>query len=175
VNGQALNFTVPTVNGTWTGLISNDGASLTGVWSQGSPTPLNLTRISATAADSSAPAPPLPPMPKAEVKSDTYTYKFSLPGTMAQVFENGKCRHDPDDERRPENSSAARYRLRKDDDVVRGLQSLLYSQSFSGNCCCARRATIGDLCHTDGDVTRPALGVILSRPKSDACFGDSLR
>jgi hypothetical protein len=90
VNGQALSFTVPTVNGTWTGLISNDGSSLTGVWSQGSPTPLNLTRISATAADSSAPAPPLPPMPKAEVKWDTYTYKFSLTGTMAQVFENGK-------------------------------------------------------------------------------------
>jgi len=91
VNGQALSFTVPSVNGTWTGLISNDGSSLTGVWSQGSPTPLNLTRVSTTAAAStSAPAPPLPPMPKAEVKWDTYTYKFSLTGTMAQVFENGK-------------------------------------------------------------------------------------
>ena len=91
VNGQALSFTVPTVNGTWTGLISNDGSSLTGVWSQGSPTPLNLTRISATAtANTSAPAPPLPPMPRADVKWDTYTYKFSLTGTMAQVFENGK-------------------------------------------------------------------------------------
>ena len=91
VNGQALSFTVPAVNGTWTGLISNEGSSLTGVWSQGSPTPLNLTRISTTAAAStSAPAPPLPPMPKAEVKWDTYTYKFGLTGTMAQVFENGK-------------------------------------------------------------------------------------
>ena len=35
VNGQALSFTVLAVNGTWTGLISNDGSSLTGVWSQG--------------------------------------------------------------------------------------------------------------------------------------------
>lgn len=29
-------------------------------------------------------------MPKAEVKWDDYTYKFSLTGTMAQVFQNGK-------------------------------------------------------------------------------------
>jgi hypothetical protein len=91
VNGQALSFTVPTVNGTWTGLIGNDGSSLTGIWSQGTPTPLNLTRVSATAAaNASAPAPPLPPMPKAEVKWDTYTYKFSLTGTSAQIFESGK-------------------------------------------------------------------------------------
>jgi hypothetical protein len=91
VNGQALSFTVPTVNGTWTGLISNDGSSLTGIWSQGTPTPLNLSRVSTTAATTtSAPAPPLPPMPKAEVKWDDYTYKFGLTGTMAQVFQNGK-------------------------------------------------------------------------------------
>jgi hypothetical protein len=91
VNGQALSFTVPTVNGTWTGLIGNDGSSLTGIWSQGTPTPLNLTRVSTTAAANTAsPAPPLPPMPKAEVKWDAYTYKFSLTGTSAQIFENGK-------------------------------------------------------------------------------------
>lgn len=78
---------MPTVNGTSTGLISNDGSSLTGVWSQGNPTPLNLTRVSTTAAASaSAPAPPLPPMPKAEVKFDDNTYKFSLAGTMHKSF-----------------------------------------------------------------------------------------
>jgi len=91
VNGQAVSFKVPSVGGTYSGLISNDGSSLSGMWSQGTPTPLTVTRVSATsAANTSAPAPPLPAMPKAEVKWDDYTYKFSLTGTMAQVFQNGK-------------------------------------------------------------------------------------
>ena len=91
VNGQAVSFRVPSVGGTYSGLYSSDGSSVSGMWSQGTPTPLTVTRVSATSAASMAPpAPPLPPMPKAEVKWDTYTYKFSLTGTMAQVFENGK-------------------------------------------------------------------------------------
>ena len=45
INGQALSFTVPMVRGTWTGLLSGDGSSLSGVWSQGSPMHLNLTRV----------------------------------------------------------------------------------------------------------------------------------
>lgn len=91
LNGQALSFTVPTVQGTWTGLISGDGSSLSGVWSQGSPTPLNLTRVTAATATSTAPSGPLPPQPaNAVVKWDDYTFKFDLTGTMAQVFEGGK-------------------------------------------------------------------------------------
>jgi hypothetical protein len=91
VNGQAVSFKVPSVGGTYSGLISSDGSSVSGMWSQGTPTPLTVTRISATsAASTSAPAPPLPAMPKAEVKWDTYAYKFGLTGTSAQVFENGK-------------------------------------------------------------------------------------
>ena len=91
VNGQAVSFKVPSVGGTYSGLFSNDGSSVSGMWSQGTPTPLTVTRVSATSvASTSAPAPPLPPMPKAEVKWDTYVYKFNLTGTAAQIFENGK-------------------------------------------------------------------------------------
>jgi hypothetical protein len=91
VNGQAVSFKVPSVGGTYSGLISGDGSSVSGMWSQGTPTPLTVTRASATStASASAPAPALPAMPKAEVKWDDYTYKFTLTGTMAQVFQNGK-------------------------------------------------------------------------------------
>jgi hypothetical protein len=91
VNGQSLSYTVPTVQGTYTGLLSSDGASLTGVWSQGTPTPLTLTRVTAaTAAGAAAASAPAAPTPNAEVKWDDYTYKFDRSGLMAQVFEGGK-------------------------------------------------------------------------------------
>jgi len=90
VNGQSLSFTVPTVQGTYTGLLSGDGSSLTGVWSQGSPTPLTLNRVTAATAASAAPSAPAPPTPNAVVKWDNYTYKFDQSGMMAQVFEGGK-------------------------------------------------------------------------------------
>jgi len=91
LNGQALSFTVPMVRGTWTGLVSGDGSSLSGVWSQGSPMPLNLTRVTAAPASSAAvESPPLPPNPHAVVKWDDYTFKYSITGTSAQVFEGDK-------------------------------------------------------------------------------------
>jgi hypothetical protein len=90
VNGQSLSYTVPTVQGTYTGLLSGDGASLTGVWSQGTPTPLTLNRVTAATAASAVPSAPAAPTPNAVVKWDDYTYKFDLSGTMAQVFEGGK-------------------------------------------------------------------------------------
>ncbi len=46
VEGATLSLRVPTVNGTWTGTISSDGAMLTGTWSQGRPAPLVFTRNS---------------------------------------------------------------------------------------------------------------------------------
>ncbi len=90
VNGQSLSYTVPTVQGTYTGLLSGDGASLTGVWSQGTPTPLTLTRVTAATAANAAASAPAAPTPNAEVKWDDYTYKFDRSGMMAQVFEGGK-------------------------------------------------------------------------------------
>src|ERR1035438_6027612 len=41
LDGEALSFTVPAVHGSWKGTVANDGASLSGTWDQGSPTPLN--------------------------------------------------------------------------------------------------------------------------------------
>lgn len=62
VNGQSLSFDVPTVHGAWTGFISGDGTSLSGMWNQGSPVPLNLTRGAAanTTGTTTSSAPLLP-------------------------------------------------------------------------------------------------------------------
>jgi hypothetical protein len=90
VNGQSLSYTVPAVQGTYTGLLSGDGSSLTGVWSQGTPTPLTLNRVTAATAANAARSAPAAPTPNAVVKWDDYTYKFDRSGTMAQVFEGGK-------------------------------------------------------------------------------------
>ncbi len=44
LDGAALSFSVPAVNGSWTGTVSTDGATLTGTWSQGTPMPLVFAR-----------------------------------------------------------------------------------------------------------------------------------
>jgi serine-type D-Ala-D-Ala carboxypeptidase/endopeptidase len=44
LNGQTLTFSVPAVNGNWSGTVTTDG--LTGTWDQGAPQPLNFTRDS---------------------------------------------------------------------------------------------------------------------------------
>jgi len=58
VNGQTLRFSVPMVNGTWSGSIDANGAMLSGVWNQGGPTPLNLARIAPASTATSNPPPP---------------------------------------------------------------------------------------------------------------------
>jgi hypothetical protein len=91
VNGQSLSFKVPMVQGMWTGFLSADGATLSGMWSQGMPMQLNLTRITAANAASAAGNVVLPPRPGVgEVKWDDYTFKYNQMGTMAQVFQGGK-------------------------------------------------------------------------------------
>jgi CubicO group peptidase (beta-lactamase class C family) len=55
LDGQALSFTVPAVHGKWKGTVANDGASLSGTWDQGTPTPLNFARD--TFAPASKPSP----------------------------------------------------------------------------------------------------------------------
>jgi hypothetical protein len=89
VNGQAISFSVPSVHGTWTGVVSGDATTLTGVWNQGRPMALNLTRVAgsanpATASAASAPA------TSGDVTWDDYTFKFDTSGRTAQVFEGGK-------------------------------------------------------------------------------------
>lgn len=62
INGQALSFSVPNVHGEWTGVISSDRTSLSGVWKQGRPMALNFTRVSEPTSGntpSSTAAPPV--------------------------------------------------------------------------------------------------------------------
>jgi D-alanyl-D-alanine-carboxypeptidase/D-alanyl-D-alanine-endopeptidase len=44
--GQTLSFSVPAVHGNWRGSVDNDGATLTGTWTQGTPMPLTFSRDS---------------------------------------------------------------------------------------------------------------------------------
>ncbi len=53
INGQALSFSVPNVRGEWTGVLSADHNSLSGVWKQGSPMALTFTRGGVGTSDNS--------------------------------------------------------------------------------------------------------------------------
>jgi CubicO group peptidase (beta-lactamase class C family) len=55
VEGATLSLRVPAVNGSWTGTISSDGATLTGTWSQGTPAPLVFTRNTFVPAEKPSP------------------------------------------------------------------------------------------------------------------------
>ncbi|HZD48172.1 MAG TPA: hypothetical protein VE178_05440 [Silvibacterium sp.] len=65
LNGPAFSFNVPMVQGTWSGVVSADGSTLSGVWMQGTqgpqaqPHPLNLAR-GAGASDAAGPTPAMP-------------------------------------------------------------------------------------------------------------------
>jgi serine-type D-Ala-D-Ala carboxypeptidase/endopeptidase len=56
-----LSFDVPTVHGSWKGSLSADGNTLSGVWNQGSPLPLNLARQSVAIAAAPIPVPTYEP------------------------------------------------------------------------------------------------------------------
>lgn len=85
--GNTLSFSVPTVQGNWTGFVSADGNTLSGMWSQGgaSPMALNFTRGAGASAGGAAGA-----NAQGEVKWDDYTFKFLPGGTMTQVFQGGR-------------------------------------------------------------------------------------
>lgn len=90
VEGQTLSFTVPRVPGTWTGFVSADGNSLSGMWSQGAnPMTLNFTRSSGNSQDG-APAGPAGANAQGEVTWDNYVFRFLSGGSMAQVYQGGK-------------------------------------------------------------------------------------
>ncbi len=89
-DGRTLSFTVPSVQGTWTGFVSADGNSLSGMWSQGAnPMPLNFTRSSG-GAQGGASAGPAGANAQGEVKWDDYVFRFLPGGNMAQVYQGGK-------------------------------------------------------------------------------------
>jgi hypothetical protein len=58
VNGSVLSFSVPNVRGEWTGLLSPDHMTLSGVWKQGRPMPLNFTRGTESLSSGTAPITP---------------------------------------------------------------------------------------------------------------------
>ncbi len=66
LKGDSFSFEVPSVSGTYKGIVGDDGNSINGTWSQGVPMPLVFTRHSAgawpTAMPTPAPAPAMPPV-----------------------------------------------------------------------------------------------------------------
>jgi hypothetical protein len=88
--GQTLSFTMPTVHGTWTGFVSADGNSLSGMWSQGAnPMPLNFTRSSGD-SQGGATFGPAGGNAQGDVKWDDYVFKFISGGNMVQAYQGGK-------------------------------------------------------------------------------------
>jgi CubicO group peptidase (beta-lactamase class C family) len=55
LQGSTLSFAVPSVHGTWQGLVGSDGATLSGTWNQGTPMPLTFTRDTFVAASKPSP------------------------------------------------------------------------------------------------------------------------
>lgn len=55
LQGSTLSFAVPSVHGTWQGLVGSDGATLSGTWNQGAPMPLTFTRDTFVAASKPSP------------------------------------------------------------------------------------------------------------------------
>ncbi len=90
--GTTLSFSVPVVQGSWTGFVSADGNSLSGMWSQGgagSPMTLNFTRSTAASQGGGA-AGQAGANAQGEVKWDDYTFRFLPGGNITQVFQGGK-------------------------------------------------------------------------------------
>ncbi len=80
-SGSSLKIDIPTLNGTYEGKISGDGATITGTWTQGQPLPLNLIRATPqTAWTIPEPLPP-PKMidPNAKVEFEVATIKTPDP------------------------------------------------------------------------------------------------
>ena len=92
LQGSVVKIAVPAIGGTYEGRLSDDRNSITGTWTQGASTPLNLAR--ATPATAWAiPAPPAPPTPmaaNANLAFDVATIKPSNPATPGQSILVGR-------------------------------------------------------------------------------------
>lgn len=49
-DGDSLSFTIPSIHGTWNGKIESNGLTLSGIWNQGTPTPITFARDTFVAA-----------------------------------------------------------------------------------------------------------------------------
>ncbi len=93
LQGNAFKFAVPAVNGTYEGILSADGNTIVGNWTQGSPLPLTFVRASKETAWE-IPPPPVPPKPMAADANPTFevaTIKPSNPDQPGRFFRvNGR-------------------------------------------------------------------------------------
>ena len=90
VEGQTFSFAVPAVGGTWTGFVSADGNSLSGMWTQGTnPMPLNFTRTTG-GPQGGATSGPADANAQEDVKWDDYVFKFIPGGNIVQVYQGSK-------------------------------------------------------------------------------------
>ena len=66
LKGNSFSFEIPSVSGTYTGTLDDDGKNISGTWSQGAPLPLVFTRQNGgpvpTAMPTPTPAPAMPPV-----------------------------------------------------------------------------------------------------------------
>lgn len=83
INGQALSFSVPNVRGEWTGVMSSDHNTLTGVWKQAGPMALNFTRVSTSAPGPAGAAPPAPAPPASAAAVPARAACGSMPGSVS--------------------------------------------------------------------------------------------
>ena len=81
---QQLSFSVPQVHGTWAGFVVDNGTKLSGMWNQGSPKPMDFTRVASAAPTQVAAATPQ------EVQWDRYTFKFIADGVTVQALQGGR-------------------------------------------------------------------------------------
>lgn len=89
-SGSSIKMKVDALGGSYEGRLSGDGNSITGIWTQGGPLPLNLTRATAETAWT-IPEPPPPPKRMAADANPTFevaTIKPSRPGGPFSLLVN---------------------------------------------------------------------------------------
>jgi uncharacterized protein (TIGR03435 family) len=88
LQGTAVKFSIPAINGTYEGKLGADGNSIAGTWTQGAPLTLNLTRATNETAWV-IPEPPPPPVRMAANADPAFTVatiKPSEPGRPGRLF-----------------------------------------------------------------------------------------
>ena len=54
-DGQNFSFSIPVVRGSWKGSVESNGSTLTGTWDQGTPMPLNFSKVNLAASAKASP------------------------------------------------------------------------------------------------------------------------
>ena len=92
LQGSTFKFAIPAIGGTYEGRLSGDGNTISGTWTQGAPSPLNLVRTTPeTAWAIPEPPPPPKPMPAdANLAFEVATIKPSNPEVRGQSILVGR-------------------------------------------------------------------------------------